>query len=199
MQRISFLTGLLLLSLSVSVSACAAKTLDGGSTGDTSGAGSANGSTSGAGAAAGADIADAPLSGTIAGRPFEAKAIDIYFDNGAGQWLLSIDNYASDCGTIGKVRPESSSAMTVNVVGIDPAAGAIPIAPGRARYATLQLGVYEASEGKEPDTRNAKSGTLVLDTWDETPGAAITGKLKLVADEESAIEGTFTAKVCPAR
>ena len=61
------------------------------------------------------------------------------------------------------------------------------------------LGVYEGTEGKEPDARTVTSGTVVLDSWDETPGAEIAGKLKLVADEESAVEGTFTAKVCPAR
>jgi hypothetical protein len=181
MNRISSLTAFSFLS--IVLSACTAEKLDGGSTGDTK---------------AGADIADAPLSGTIAAQPFEAKSVDIYFNERAGQWLLSIDNYEGDCGSI-KDRPPSDESMTVNVVGLDPAAGAIPIAPGVTRYATLQLGVYMASEGKEPDTRNAQSGTLVLDSWDETPGATIAGKLKLVADDESAVEGTFTAKVCPAR
>lgn len=190
MQRTSILTAILFFSFSLSVTACTTKTLDGGSTGDTAGAGTGNGSTAGAG------IADTPLSGTIGGQLFEAKAIEIYFDERAGKWLLSIDNYEGDCGSM-KNRPPSDQSMTVNFVGLDPAAGAYVVEQPK-RYATLQLGIYEASEGKEPDTRSA-SGTVVLDTWDETPGAPIPGKLKLVADAESAVEGTFTARVCPAR
>jgi hypothetical protein len=180
MHRIGFLIAFL------SLSACTNKTLDGGSTGDTKGAGT------------GSEIADAPLSGTIAAQPFEAKTTEIYFNESIGQWFLSVDNYEGDCGKITN-RPPSSESMTVNVVGIEPAVASIAIAPGTTRYATLQRGVYEASEGTKPDARNAQSGTLVLDTWDETEGAEIRGKLKLVADEESSVEGTFTAKVCPAR
>lgn len=176
------------LSLFLLLSACTAEKLDGGSTGDTKGAGTG----------AGADISDAPVSGFIASEPFEAKTIEIYFSERSGKWLLSMDNYEGDCGSI-KSRPPSAESMTVNVVGLDANAGSIPIAPGVTRYATLQRGVYMASEGKEPDARNAQSGTLVLDSWDETPGAEIRGKLKLVADEESSVEGSFTAKVCPAR
>ena len=182
MNRINFLAASLLLTLA----ACTTETLDGGSTGDTKGAGT------------GADIADTPVFGTIASQPFEPKTIEIYFSERSGKWLLSMDNYEGDCGSI-KNRPPSEESMTVNVIGLDPAAGSIPIAPGVTRYATLQLGVYMAAEGKEPDARNAQSGTVVLDNWDETAGAEITGKLKLVADEESSVEGTFTAKVCPAR
>lgn len=182
MKRFQSLTAVLFLSLS----ACTAEKLDGGSTGDTKGAGT------------GADIADSPISGTIAGQPFEAKTIEIYFDERTGDWLLSMDNYEGNCGSV-KNRPPSDESMTVNVVGLDAKPGSIPIAPGVTRYATLQLGVYMAAEGKQPDTRSAQSGTVVLDNWDETAGAEITGKLKLVADEESAIEGKFTAKVCPPR
>jgi hypothetical protein len=191
MQRTSFLTALFLFSLS----ACAAKTLDGGSTGDT--AGTATGSPSGSSTGAGAEIADAPLAGTIAGKPFEAKSIDVSFNERSGKWVLSIDNYEGNCGSI-KNRPPSDESMTVNFVGFDPAAGTYVVEQPK-RYATLQLGIYEASENKQPDTRNATTGTLVLDTWDETAGNTITGKMKLFADDESAVEGTFTATVCPPR
>jgi hypothetical protein len=175
----------LLLSLaSLSLSACTAEKLDGGS-------------TDGSKSAVGADIADAPLSGTIAAQTFEPKAIEIYFESRNGKWMLSIDNYEGDCGKITN-RPPSDESMTVSFVGLEPTAGASTVDQPN-RYATLQLGVYMASENKTPDTRNAKTGTVVLDSWSETAGTEITGKLKLVADEESAVEGTFTARVCPAR
>jgi hypothetical protein len=173
----------ILVLLALALSACTAEKLDGGTTGDTK-------------SAAGADIADAPLSGTIASHPFEAKTFEIYFDESNGKWMLSIDNYEGECGKITN-PPPSDEAMTVSFVGLDPAAGASTVEQPN-RYATLQLGIYMASEGKKPDARNA-NGKVVLDTWDETPGAEISGKLKLVADEESAVEGAFTAKVCPAR
>lgn len=179
------------LFLSLLLTACTAEKLDGGSTG-----GAKSGASSGASGTAGADIADAPLSGTIAGQPFEAKTFEIYFNERNGKWMLSIDNYEGDCGSI-KNRPPSDESMTVSFVGLEPTAGATSVEQPN-RYATLQLGVYMAAEGKTPDTRNA-NGTVVLESWDETPGATIPGKLKLVADEESAVEGTFTAKVCPAR
>jgi hypothetical protein len=172
--------------LAVSLAGCTAEKLDGGSTGGSKGAGSI----------AAADISDAPLSGTIAAQPFEPKTIEIGFNERSGKWTLSIDNYEGNCGSV-KNRPPSDESMTVNVIGLEPSKEWSVEQP--IRYATLQPGVYMAAEEKQPDTRNATSGTVVLDGWDETPGATITGKLKLVADEESAVEGTFTAKVCPAR
>ena len=182
MKRIALLLSLVSLSLA----ACTAEKLDGGST---------DGSKS-AGTAAGADIAAAPLSGTIAAQPFEAKTFEIYFNEKNGKWMLSIDNYEGNCGSF-KNPPPSDEAMTVSFVGLEPAAGASTVEQPN-RYATLQRGVYQATENKKPDARTA-NGTVVLDTWDETTGAEITGKLKLVADEESAVEGTFTARVCPAQ
>lgn len=173
-------------SLFVLLTACTAEKLDGGSTGDAKGAGSI----------AANDISDAPLSGTIASQPFEPKTFEIKYEERAGKWTLSIDNYEGNCGSI-KNRPPSEESMTVNVIGLEASKEWTVQQP--IRYATLQLGVFMAEENKEPDTRNATSGTVILDGWDETPGATITGKLKLVADAESAVEGTFTAKVCPAR
>ena len=61
-----------------------------------------------------------------------------------------------------------------------------------------------------PDPRGARTpdviavgcdfsaGTLRFDSWDETPGAQITGALKLEGGD-SQIEGTFSATVCAAR
>ena len=172
-----------LLLLALSLCSCTAEKLDGGS-------------TDGAKSAIGADIADAPLSGTIAAKPFEAKTFEIYLDERSGKWMLSIDNYEGNCGSF-KNPPPSEEAMTVSFVGLEPAAGATTVEQPN-RYATLQLGVYLSTSNQKPDTRDA-DGIVVLDAWDATAGAEITGKLKLVADEESAVEGTFTAKVCPAR
>ena len=87
--------------------------------------------------------------------------------------------------------------MVVNVGSIEPSAGTFTIAYADGHGASLQLGVYDTT-GKS-DIRAVQSGTLRLDNWDETPGATITGGLKLVADDESAVGGTFTAKVCAPR
>jgi hypothetical protein len=198
MQRSSFLTVLFFLALS----ACAGKTLDGGSTGDTTGAGTGAPEENGAGGGgpgtndgAGGAIADAPVTGRIGGRTFEPKNIDITFSKRNDQWFLSLDNYANDCGT-GPVG-DAAEAMTVNVGGLEPRAGTFIIKYADGHGATLQLGVYD--ESKKSDTRPVQTGTVRLDSWDETPGATITGGLELVADDESAIMGTFTAKVCAPR
>jgi hypothetical protein len=198
MQRTTFLTALFLFSLN----ACAAKTLDGGSTGDTKGAGTgAESGENGAGNTNGADgeIADAPVVGNIAGQTFELKNADVTFSKRNNQWFLSLDNYANDCGSMGSTRPDGAESMTINVGGLAPEAGTFTIKYGDGHGATLQYGVFEASDTRKPDTRVVQTGTLRLDNWDETPGATITGGLKLVADDMSAVAGTFTAKVCPAR
>lgn len=201
MLRTTFLTFILCAS---SLAGCMAKTLDGGSTGDTAGAGTGTGEDTGGkghGTTNGADgeIADMPVAGWIAGRTFEAKTIDLTFSKRNNQWFLSLDNYANDCGSMGPNPGDGSEAMTVNVGGLEPAAGTFFIAYGDGHGATLQYGVYPADGPKKPDTRPVQSGTVRLDTWDETPGATITGGIKLVADDESVIMGTFSAKVCPPR
>jgi hypothetical protein len=198
MQRTSFLTASLFLFLS----ACAGKTLDGGSTGDTTGAGTGapaddHSNENGHGTSNGADgeIPDAPVAGWIGGRTFEAKTIDITFSKRNNQWFLSFDNYENDCGA-GKV-PDPAEAMTVSIGSVEPAAGTFVIKYADGHGATLQLGLYDTVE--KADTRAVQSGTLRIDNWDETPGATITGGLKLIADDESAVAGTFTAKVCAPR
>lgn len=170
---------------SLSLLGCAAQTLDGGS-----GQGSSSGSST-----AGDTIADAPLAGTVAGRTFEAKAIDVHYSSRNGQWFLSIDNYENDCGSM-KAQPDPATAMTVNVGAVEPKAGSFPIAYGDGHGATFQIGVYETAQKAE--TRPVQSGTLRFDTWTDTPGSTIKGALKL-SGQESELEGTFVAKVCPAR
>lgn len=198
MQRTSFLTAFLFLSLS----ACAGKTLDGGSTGDTSGAGTGEKSTGETGQGTGtgtrgtdAAIPETPVAGSIGGKTFTPKNTDLTFSKRNNQWFLSLDNYANDCGT-GPVG-DAAEAMTVNIGGLEPKAGTFTIEYADGHGATLQLGVYDTTE--KSDTRPVQTGTLRLDNWDETPGATITGGLKLVADEESSVGGTFTAKVCAPR
>lgn len=198
MQRTSFLTAFLFLSLS----ACSGKTLDGGSTGDTSGAGTGDKSSgeNGHGTSNGADgeIPETPIVGSIAGRSFEAKTTDLAFSKRNNQWFLNVTNYEIDCGTRSGADPiDGPDAMVVNIGGLEPSAGTFTIEYADGHGASLQLGVYETT-GKS-DTRVVQSGTLRLDNWDETPGATITGGLKLIADDQSAVGGTFTAKVCAPR
>ena len=203
MQRTSFLLFSLSLSLSIAASACSGKTLDGGSTGDTSGAGTGQGSgehadENGHGTTAGADleIPDMPVTGTIARQMFEAKANNLEFSKRENQWFLSLHSYEVDCGTVaGKMDP--AEAMVINIGAVEPKAGTFTIKRADGHGASLQLGVYDTS-GKS-DTRVVESGSFRIDNWDDTPGATVTGGLKLIADDESAVAGTFTAKVCAPR
>jgi hypothetical protein len=143
------------------------------------------------------EIAAQPLSGTVGGRAFEPKTVDIRYLASAGKWLLSIDNYETDCG-VRSSELDYASAISINIGGIPAQSGTTSIAYGDQHAATFQIGVYEASSGTEPDVRPAESGVLRIDTWSDTPGGEITGALKL-SGEDSAVEGTFTAKVCEPR
>jgi hypothetical protein len=202
MQRTSFLILLSLLG-AFGVSACAGKTLDGGSTGDTAGAGTGQGADehadeNGHGSTEGVDltIPDAPVTGKIAGQSFEAKTIDLAFSKRENQWFLSIHNYEIDCGTLAGTM-DAAEAMVVNIGAVAPQAGTFTITRADGHGASLQLGVYDTT--KKSDTRVVENGSFRLDNWDETPGATVTGGLKLLADDESAVAGTFTAKVCAPR
>ena len=189
MQRTSFLT----VSLFLLLSACSGKTLDGGSTGDTAGAGTGQGAAK---ENESGEIPDGPVAGRIAGRAFETKTVQLAFSKRNNQWFFNVTNYENDCGT----NPsgfDGTDAMTVNIGGVEPSAGTFVIEYGDGHGASLQYGVFD--ESKESDTRAVQSGTFRLDNWDETPGATITGGLRLVADDESAVGGTFTAKVCAPR
>lgn len=195
MQRTSFL---ILLS-SLLVGACAGKTLDGGTTGDTAGAGTgehAGENGGGSTAATETEIPDAPITGSIGGQAFEAKSMNLAFSKRDNQWFLSIHNYAIDCGRV-EGKMDNAEAMVVNVGAVEPKAGTFTIERADGHGASLQLGVYETT-GKS-DTRVVESGSLRLDNWDETPGATISGGLNLFADDESAVGGTFTATVCAPR
>jgi hypothetical protein len=199
MQRTSFLI------LSLFLWACSGKTLDGGSTGDTSGAGTGQAAggdkqanENGHGSTEGADVTipDGPVTGTIAGRTFEAKSINLEFSKRENQWFLSIHNYESDCGNVAGTM-DAAEAMVVSIGGVEPKAGTFTIAYADGHGASLQRGVYDTTT--KSDTRAVQSGSFRLDTWNETPGATVTGGLELLADDESAVAGTFTAKVCAPR
>jgi hypothetical protein len=187
---------LFLLLGSFAITACAGQTLDGGSgqgtsSGSSSGASSGTtGSTTGEGT-----IADSPLAGTIAGRAFEPKAIYVRYSNANAQWFFAIDNYENDCGSM-KSRPDPTTALKVNIGAVDPKVGSSPLAYGDGHGATFQIGVYETAE--QAETRPVQTGTLRFDTWSDSPGSTVSGALKL-SGEESEVEGTFVAKVCPAR
>lgn len=182
---------LFLLLGSFAITACAGQTLDGGSgQGTSSGSPGTTGSTTGDGT-----IADSPLAGTIAGRAFEAKTIYVRYSLQNAQWFFSIDNYENDCGSM-KSRPDPSSALKVNIGAVDPKIGSSPLAYGDGHGATFQIGVYETAE--QAETRPVQTGTLRFDTWSDSPGSTVTGAAKL-SGEESEVEGTFVAKVCPAK
>lgn len=181
MKNTTFLS-LLLLSITTALSACNAQTLDGGS-------------GQGGSSAAAQTISNRPVDGMVAGRPFEAKAVDVRWSKAQSQWFFSMDNYENDCGSR-KTPPDPATSMTITVGAVEPAAGTTTLAYGDGHGATFQVGVYETAD--QADTRPVETGTLRFDSWDETPGAEITGAIKLEAGDD-AIEGTFVAKVCPPR
>jgi hypothetical protein len=195
MQRTSFL-----ILLSLLVTACSGKTLDGGSTGDTAGAGTGeHANENGHGTTGGADveIPEAPIAGWIGGQTFEAKSMNLAFSKRENQWFLSIHNYEVDCRGVVPGKPDAAEMMVVTIGAVDPKSGTFTIKRADGHGASLQLGVYDTT-GKS-DTRVVENGSFRLDTWDETPGATITGGLKLLADDDSAVAGTFTATVCAPR
>ena len=194
---------LLVTLLSVAIAGCSGQTLDGGSnasgssSGDPSGssgdpAGS-SGTTSGAvGASAG------PLEGNIAGKPFTPLSVELKYSKANAQWFLSLSNYAVDCGIVDMSKKIADADKLVITIGeIAPAAGTYPIAYADGHGATFQSGVHEG-DGSKADTEPATKGSLRLDTWSETAGSSVTGYLEL-SNDESAVKGTFTAKVCEPR
>jgi hypothetical protein len=166
---------LVALGLVLGSMACSASTLDGGST-----AGGADASADAALAAS--DIPARPLEGSVAGKAFTPKAVDIRYD--------------VSCG-VSKAPATGPELMIITVADFAPAAGTEKIAYGDGHAATFQIGVYEKGKG-EPDARPATAGVLRIDTWSDVPGASVGGALRLTG-EGSEVAGTFTATVCAPR
>ncbi len=178
---------LVALGLVLGSMACSASTLDGGST-----AGGADASADAALAAS--DIPARPLEGSVAGKAFTPKAVDIR--NEGGRWFLTLRSYDVSCG-VSKAPATGPELMIITVADFAPAAGTEKIAYGDGHAATFQIGVYEKGKG-EPDARPATAGVLRIDTWSDVPGASVGGALRLTG-EGSEVAGTFTATVCAPR
>jgi hypothetical protein len=172
--------------LALGAAACGGNSLDGGSS-------SADGGSSGS--SGGDGIPTTAVAGTVNGAAFVPKAIEVRRD--AGRWFFALRNYDSSCG-VGTSTPMTGADLVVVTIGdIATAVGTSSIAEADGHGASFQTGVYEKGKG-EPVVRTITSGSLRFDTWSETPGATITGGLKLVG-EGSDLSGTFTAKVCAPR
>jgi hypothetical protein len=187
----------LTLTLAITSFGCAAKTLDGGSDNNPPGSSSSSGSGSSSGGSSNpSGIPDKPVEGTIGGKPFAPKSVEIQYSKSAEQWFISLRNYEVTCGTLKNPKPAEADMLVVTVGKLDQKAGTFDIAYADGHGATFQIGVYDTTS--KADTREVKTGTLRLDAWNDAPGATVTGALKL-SGEQSDVSGTFTATVCAPR
>ncbi len=187
----------LIFGCALAIAGCGAQTLDGGSNENKSGASGSETPAPGGGetTTGGAAIKETPAAGTIAGRPFEPKSIDVYFSKKDEQWFFSMKNYEADCGKL-KTPPDPTTSLLVTIGGLDPKAGEHPLAYGDQHAGTFQIGIYDTTSKAE--TKSIEDGVLRFDAWDETPGAKLAGAIKATSGD-SIIEGTFVAKMCGPR
>jgi hypothetical protein len=169
--------------------ACASNTLDGGSSKTDGGAGGTSGAPG-----AGDTIPSTAVTGTVNGSAFVPQSIEVGRE--AGRWFFTLRSYASTCGlSSGPLTGPDLAVVTIGDIATTTGTESIAAADGHG--ATFQTGVFEQGKG-QPIVRTVSTGSLRFDSWSETPGATITGGLKLVG-EGSDVEGTFTATVCPPR
>jgi hypothetical protein len=140
-------------------------------------------------------VSSAPIAGTVAGASFAPKSVEVRKEG--GRWFFTLRSYASTCGTSTGAPLNGPELVVVTVGDVAGQAGTVTLAYADGHGATFQTGVYEQGKGT-PTTTPVTSGTLRFDTWTETPGATLTGAAKLVG-QDSDVEGTFTATVCPPR
>lgn len=179
--------------LVLGAAACGGNSLDGGSSNTDGGAGASSGGTSGA--PGGDGIPSTAVAGTVNGKAFVPKSIEVRRD--AGRWFFTLRSYASTCGASTSGPLTGPDLVVVTIGDVASKVGTQSIAEADGHGATFQTGVYEKGKG-EAIANPASTGSLRFDTWSETPGETITGGLKLVG-EGSDIAGTFTATVCPPR
>jgi hypothetical protein len=185
MKLTKHLLGPLTISLAVAALGCSGAKLDGGSNDNTSGGGS------GAGSSGVTPIADQPAQGTIDGHDFVVKSVDLQFSKAQNQWFLTFRNYSSVCGDLPGGIP--GDALLINIGAVEQRAGDATIAYADGHGAAFQVGL--GSSTTKTDATPIQQGTLHLDSWSDTAGATITGKLR-ASNATSDVEGTFTANVC---
>ncbi len=176
---------------------CSGQTLDGGSNaGDGGAPASSSSSGSSSGGTSEAD-AEAPLTGTIAGRSFTPVSVELSFKPSENEWFLQLRNYRVDCDVLDNsdTTPDEDRVV-VTVADVKPQAGTDTISYGDSHKATFQVGVFR--DGTKPSAKSGKTGTLRIDAWNDDGSAPVTGHLEL-SNDESSVSGTFSAKVCAKR
>jgi hypothetical protein len=178
-----------LLALSL-LAGCTADSLNGGSDADDDAADVDAGSS--------VTVSDQPLGGTIDAVPLEPANVEIYYSARDGIWFLSVQNYREPCvyTTSDPASQSGPDKLVVSVGDLAAAAGTYPLEIGDGHGASVQRGVYDASQ--KPDYTESAAGVLVLDSWTDAPGSTLTGGLHL-QNADSNIDGTFTATVCEPR
>ncbi|MCA9629421.1 MAG: hypothetical protein KC766_17220 [Myxococcales bacterium] len=182
--------------LALSLSGCAAKTLDGGVS-DASVDGAADDAPLGDGGAS-ASQSSGPVRGTIDGSEFVLGAADVQFQRDAqfgDQYFLTLRNYKSTCGDLPGGPPDEKSAMLVNVGNVPPRAGSFTLAYADGHGAALQHGLY--NDSSKSTLISITKGTVTLDSWSTTAGDKITGTISVEGEDGSSkVQGSFSAEVC---
>lgn len=167
---------------------CSGKTLQGGS--------DQPGSADAGSDATPVDTLDVPFGGSVAGKSFALRSVDISYAR--DQWFLTLRNYEAPCGVLPSQRPDPEQMIVITIGALEPRAGEERIAFGDAHGGTFQVGVFEAGAG-EPSIAHVKSGVVRLDSWSDTPESTISGALRLASDAGDEVVGQFEAVVCAPR
>ncbi|MCA9629422.1 MAG: hypothetical protein KC766_17225 [Myxococcales bacterium] len=197
-----------LLTLSLALTACSGKTLDGGQAKASSDAGTAedsaatepDASTGQGDGGSSTVVSSKPVSGSIDATTFTLEDGDVTLvtgHDGNKEYLLSLQSYKGLCGDVPSNEPNQPDALIVNIGAVPPKIGTFTVAYADEHGATFQHGLYEDSS--KATVVMVKSGTVTIDSWSEGTGALVTGTIDLVGkDGASKVSGAFEATLCPA-
>ncbi len=132
-------------------------------------------------------ISDAPAAGTIRERSLTVRSASVRLEG--DRRVLTLRDYASDCGVVQGGLPSQDSA-SVHVVLRRDSPGEEIIELGDNHSATFQIGI-------DPKTVQAfpARGRVRLDTFSTTVGDIVKGAVSLESSV-GRVSGTFEAGVC---
>jgi hypothetical protein len=133
-------------------------------------------------------IPDAPASGVVNGAPFVLRSASLRIVG--DQHIITLRDYASDCGTVQGSLP-GDNAVSLHVVVFLKVPGEERIAYADDHNATFQIGVQPPNVKTFP----VREGAVRFDTLSFTPGDTVKGALTAKGDPGD-IAGTFSAGVC---
>ncbi len=180
------------LPLALSLFACGAETLDGGSN-----ASGSSGTTttppsgsSGDPSASQDGIGNAPFAGTVVGKEFAPTAFELRPKPKSSRWTLEIHNASEPCA---KARRLGADIVIVSVEGFG-GEGSWPLDKGDGHF---QRGFYTTADTASPELDTAETGRVRIDSAPGATGTTVTGGIHLKG-KTSELLGTFTATICEA-